>query len=113
MHAYADSLADLGAASRPYEHLRAIESETERIDAAGEALVGLAGPERRLAVENLVSVIEFAAHSEGEAYVKRELDALARHFPGLELAILAVYDHIKDSAGGSDACSCPAGRGQL
>ena len=45
----------------------------------------------------------------GEAFMRGELDAVARHFPSIELAILAVYDHIRGSASGPRHCSCPAG----
>ena len=105
----APSLAELGAAARPYEYIRAIADPYHRGQAAEQALLALVPPESRRAAPHLANTIDQAGQMAGEAFMKGELDAVARHFPGLELAILAVYDHVSESASGPRHCSCPAG----
>jgi hypothetical protein len=102
-------LAELEAAARPYEHIRAITDPALRATTAQQALLALVPPESRRAAEHLAHTIDQAGQMAGEAFMRGELDAVARHFPGLELAILAVYDHVRESASGPRHCSCPAG----
>ena len=103
------TLAELEAAARPYEYIRAITDPYHRGQAAEQALLELVPPESRWAAEHLANTIDQAGQMAGEAFMRGELDAVARHFPGLELAILAVYDHVSESASGPRRCSCPAG----
>ncbi len=105
----APTLAELEAAARPYEYIAAITDPHRRADAAEQALLALVPPESRRAAAHLANIIDQAGQMAGEAFMTEELDAVARHFPGLELAILAVYDHVQDSASGPRQCSCPAG----
>ena len=103
------TLAELEAAARPYEHIDMIKDPYHRGQAAEQALLALVPPESRQAAAHLAHTIGQAGGFQGEAFVEEELAAVARHFPGLELAILAVYDHVSESASGPRHCSCPAG----
>ena len=103
------TLAELEAAARPYEHLDAIKNPDRRGQAAEQALLALVPPESRRAAAHLANTSDQAGQMAGEAFMRGELDAVARHFPGLELAILAVYDHVRESGSGPRHCACPAG----
>jgi len=110
MTLYAPTLDELKAAGRPYAHIAAIRGALEREQEARRALVALVPASHRLEAEHLVNIIEQAGRRDSEAWAEDQLRTVARHFPFLETAMLAIYSHVQESAGGADQCSCPAGK---
>jgi hypothetical protein len=101
---------ELVAARQPYEHIHAIEDPEARIEAAEAALLALVPETHRLAAEHLIGTIAESGKTMGEAFMLDELRGVARHFGGLEHAIMAVQQHVASTSSGRDACSCPVGK---
>ena len=108
---YPVTTEEVEAACAPYEYIDSMPNPDWRIGSANAALLELVPADDRLAADHLASMIEHSAGRRSEAFMKEEIRVIARHFPGLELAIMAVYDHMLKTAGGKDACACPAGAG--
>ena len=107
---YRDTLNRLDAVRERYQHINGIPDLESRVIAARHALVELVPPDERLSAEHLAGTVEQGARASSEAFVQEQIRAVARHFPGLELAIMAVYhDHVSAAGAGPDACGCPAG----
>jgi hypothetical protein len=106
-----DELVDaLIAAGRRYAHIDAIRDPDDRLQAAREALLALVPAERRADAGSLAATIEQAGRLSSEAFMEEEIRVVARHFGPLELAILAVQDHVKETTSSQGRCSYPAGK---
>ena len=105
----APTFDELTEAARPYLYINSIADLAGRVEEARRALLAMVAPEHRLAAGHLASVIEAAAEAYVDAVAWEELGTVAAHFPGLDLAILGIYHHVRASAGGARRCSCPAG----
>ena len=112
MTVYAPTIEELmagtNAASARYEHILAIKEPWAREEAAREALLALAPMLSYHDVSLLANVIGEAGRFTGETYMEDQWRLIARHFPSLEPAILAVFEHVMDNRGDGD-CSCPVG----
>ena len=102
-------LAGGHAAAARYQHIRAIKEPWTREAAAQEALQALVPAAIYHEVSWLATTIVEAGRMPGEAYMEEQWRLVVRHFPSLEPALLAIFEHVMDNRGDGD-CSCPVGK---
>ena len=103
--------AALSESGRRYEHIDAIKDPDDRLGAAREALLALVPAGRRADAGHLAATLEQAGGLASEAFMEGEIRVVARHFGPLELAILAVHDHVKETTSSRTCSRCRDGTG--